>query len=200
MAEVALRELERFELDAAAHLLGRGMRDNPVNIRAFGTPSAHREKAMVRFFEPVVRGLHLRGSILGAFREATIVGVCGMAPPGRCQPTFGEKLRILPAVVVGNAIGVPLRVLRWTGEWARRDPAQPHWHLGPVAVEPGLQGQGIGSAMLENFCTRMGERHALSYLETDKSENVRFYQRFGYSVVAEGLVLGIRNWFMARDA
>ncbi|HTF33339.1 MAG TPA: GNAT family N-acetyltransferase [Myxococcota bacterium] len=68
-----------------------------------------------------------------------------MAPPGRCQPTIGEKLGILPAVVFGNTIGVPWRVLRWTGQWARRDPAEPHWHLGPVAVDPDLQGQGIGA-------------------------------------------------------
>ncbi len=127
-----------------------------------------------------------------------MVGVCAMAPPGRCQPTIGEKLRILPAVVFGNAIGVPLRVMRWTGEWARRDPADPHWHLGPVAVDPTLQGQGIGSAMLTKVCAQMGACSALAYLKTDKAQNVRFYEKFGYAVVAEALVLGVPNWFMIR--
>jgi len=154
---------------------------------------------MVRFFGPVVRGLRLRGSILGAFRGTSLLGVCGIAPPGHCQPTFREKLRVLPALVLGNPIGVPLRVLRWTSEWERRDPPQAHWHLGPVAVDPALQGQGVGSALLQNFCTQMAERQALSYLETDKSENVGFYQRFAYRVVAEGLVLGVPNWFMTRS-
>ena len=198
MADFALRELGRPELREAAQLLGRGMRDNLVNIRAFGPQTDRRGRAMVRFFEPVVRGLHARGTILGAFRGTTMVGVCAMAPPGRCQPTIGEKLGILPAVVFGNTIGVPWRVLRWTGEWARRDPAEPHWHLGPVAVDPDLQGQGIGGAMLTKFCAKMDECAALSYLETDKPQNVRFYERFGYTVVAEGLVLGVDNWFMIR--
>jgi ribosomal protein S18 acetylase RimI-like enzyme len=198
MVDVSLRALDRCELRQAACLLGRGMRDNPVNVRAFGPKSGLREKALQRFFEPVVGGLLRRGSVLAAVREKRIVGVCGMAGPGRCQATFGEKLRILPTVVVGNGVGVPLRVLRWTGEWARRDPAEPHWHLGPVAVDPDLQGQGIGSAMLEDFCLQMGERHTLSYLETDKTENVRFYERFGYTVVAEALVLDVPNWFMMR--
>jgi ribosomal protein S18 acetylase RimI-like enzyme len=198
MTDLSLRALDHSEWRVAAGLLARGMRDNPVNVQAFGSESGPREKAMVRFFGPVVRGLQQRGSILAAVRGKAIVGVCGMAGPGRCQPTFGEKLRILPAVVIGNAASVPLRVLRWTGEWARRDPAEPHWHLGPVAVEPDLQGQGIGGAMVANFCAQMGERRALSYLETDKSENVRFYERFGYAVLAEGLVVGVPNWFMMR--
>jgi len=31
-----LRELQKSELKGAAQLLGRGMCDNPVNVRAFG--------------------------------------------------------------------------------------------------------------------------------------------------------------------
>jgi len=45
---------------------------------------------------------------------------------------------------------------------------------------------------------RMDTCRTLSYLETDKSENVRFYERFGFTVVAEVNVLGVRNWFMSR--
>jgi hypothetical protein len=40
----------------------------------------------------------------------------------------------------------------------------------------------------------------LLYLETDKSENVPFYQKFGFTVVAEADVLGVPNWFMSRAA
>jgi hypothetical protein len=65
-----------------------------------------------------------------------------MARPGFCQPGTIEKSRVLPAAVIGNPISTPFRILSWVGEWARRDPSEPHWHLGPVAVEPELQGQG----------------------------------------------------------
>jgi hypothetical protein len=44
----------------------------------------------------------------------------------------------------------------------------------------------------------MDERSALSYPETDKSGNVRFYQGFGYALVADAFVLGVRTWFMIR--
>ena len=194
------RQLQRSELGEAARLLGRGMRDNPANIRAFGIRDTERRSwALARFFRPVLHGLYQRGLIWGAFRDGTLVGVCGMARPGLCQPSALEKLRVLPSVVFGNPVGTPLRVLRWVSEWARRDPAEPHWHLGPVAVDSHLQGQGIGSAMLVDFCARMDDERALSYLETDKSENVRFYQRFGFTVIAEAEILGIPNWFMSRS-
>ena len=200
LSSSALRELQRAELKEAAQLLGRGMRDNPANIRAFGIRDADRRgRALTRFFVPVLRGLHQRGLILGAFRDGSLVGVCGMARPGLCQPSALEKLRVVPSVVFGNPVSTPLRVLRWVGEWARRDPAERHWHLGPVAVDSHLQGQGIGGAMLVDFCTRMDDEHALSYLETDKSENVRFYQKFGFTVIVQAEILGIPNWFMSRS-
>jgi ribosomal protein S18 acetylase RimI-like enzyme len=175
------------------------MRDNPAHIRAFGIQDVERRsQALARFFGPVLRGLYQRGLILGALRDGTLVGVCGMARPGFCQPSVLEKLRVLPSVVFGNPIGTALRVLRWVGEWARRDPAERHWHLGPVAVDSHLHGQGIGSAMMVGFCARMDDCRTLSYLETDKSENVRFYEKFGFTVVAEAKVLGVPNWFMSR--
>jgi ribosomal protein S18 acetylase RimI-like enzyme len=195
-----LRELQKSELNGAAQLLGRGMCDNPVNVRAFGIENRERRvRAMSRFFLPVLEGLYRRGLVIGAFNETKLVGVCGMARPQSCQPRTMEKFRVLPKVVLGNPIVAPLRVLKWVGEWARRDPKEPHWHLGPVAVDSGLRGRGIGGAMLTRFCAAMDEKHELAYLETDKSENVHFYQRFGFSVIAEGKVLGIINWFMLRS-
>jgi ribosomal protein S18 acetylase RimI-like enzyme len=196
-----LLELNRAELAEAARLVGRGMCANPIMVWAFGIPDTERRcQALARFFVPVLHGLYRRGLILGAFRDGSLVGVCGMARPGLCQPTPLEKLRVAPSVVLGNPVGTPLRVLKWVGEWARRDPTEPHWHLGPVAVDSHLQGQGIGSAMLGDFCARMDDGRTLSYLETDKSENVRFYQKFGFAVTAKTEVLGIPNWFMSRPA
>lgn len=51
---------------------------------------------------------------------------------------------------------------------------------------------------MAGFCARMNEQSALSYLEADKFQNVRFYQKFGFSVVAEAEILGVPNWFMSR--
>lgn len=196
-----VRELEATELPQASQLLGRGMRDNPSNIRAFGISDLeHRSRVLTRFFAGVLRGLNQRGSILGAFRNGRLVGVSAVARPGQCQPTAREKFTLAPALIFGSPLGATARVWRWTGEWARRDPPEPHWHLGPVAVDSDVRGQGIGTAMLQDFCAHMDALSACSYLETDKSQNVRFYERFGFTVIAQAKVLGVPNWFMSRPA
>ena len=199
MKELNIRELNADELQDAARLLGRGMRDNPANVRTLGIRDAARRcRALTRFFVPVLHGLYHRGLILGAFRDGSLVGVCGMARPGLCQPTSLEKLTVIPSVVFGNPLAAPMRVLKWAGEWARRDPSEPHWHLGPVAVDLHLQGQGIGRAMLTQFCARVDACGGLSYLETDKLDNVRFYRKFGFTVTAEAEILAVPNWLMSR--
>src|SRR3984885_955306 len=121
---VKLGQLRRTDLRPAALILGRAMRDNPAHVRAFAISDAERRRqALERFFRPVLLGLHQRGLIYGAYRDNALVGICGIARPGFCQPTPLEKLRLLPAVVFGNPLGTALRVLNWADAWAHRDPA-----------------------------------------------------------------------------
>src|SRR5262249_10659482 len=52
--------------------------------------------------------------------------------------------------------------------------------------------------MLNAFCMVVDGTGAPAYLETDKRENVRLYQRFGFSIVESAEVLAVPNWFMSR--
>lgn len=198
---VEVRELSAAETGRAAGVLARGMRDNPLHVQAFGPDPELREQTLTRMFQGVLPHYGPKGVILGAFSAATpetLVGVCGMVRPGRCQPGPGERLRLLPGLVAGSEAGGTARLLSWTGAWSRFDPPEPHWHLGPVGVERHLQGRGIGSALLRAFLARIAGERSAAYLETDKRENVRFYERFGFTVAIEAPVLGVPNWFMIR--
>jgi GNAT superfamily N-acetyltransferase len=175
------------------------MCDNPIIIRVFRISGTERRaRVLERFFVPVLGGLCQRGLVFGAFCDGSLVGVCGMVPPGKCQPKLPEVLGMLPSLVAGNCADTILRIKRWIGEWAHRDLAEPHWHIGPVAVEPKLQGQGIGTALLTTCCSRLNDLSMVSYLETDKRKNVGFYRKLGFDVVAEAEVLGVPTWFMSR--
>lgn len=63
-----------------------------------------------------------------------------------------------------------------------------------------LQGAGVGSKLMRVFAARMDAAGDAAYLETDKPENVRFYEKFGFQVTGEEEVLGVTNWFMLRRA
>jgi ribosomal protein S18 acetylase RimI-like enzyme len=184
------------EHPAIVGVVARGMRDNPLHVAVHGEDPALRLRRLRRLFAGALDVLDW--PLLVARRDdGTIVGVCGMAPPGACQPGGGRQLRLLPHLLALGP-GVVGRTGRWMGAWKARDLPERHWHLGPVAVDAGLQGQGIGSLMLAHYCERADAAGEVTYLETDKASNVRFYERFGFAVVGELDVLDVPNWFMRR--
>jgi ribosomal protein S18 acetylase RimI-like enzyme len=122
-----------------------------------------------------------------------------MVPPGACRDaTLSQSISvILGTLRYGPAALV--RLAQWTEVCTERDPLQPHWHLGPIAVEPAFQGTGIGSRLMEACCAQMDQERTMAYLETDKAENVHFYRKFGFRTVGEIDILGRTNWFMSRE-
>ncbi|NWN84149.1 MAG: GNAT family N-acetyltransferase, partial [Halomonas sp.] len=149
---------------------------------------------------PPSRGRRLGGGGgLGAWADRRLVGVAAIAAPGGCQPTLTDKRRALPALRANGPTSA-LRLLAWTRVWARRDADMPsHWHLGPLAVAPAWQGQGIGSRLLGRLCDHLDRQRGLGYLETDLPENVRLYRRFGFETLASEPVIGVTHWFMQRE-
>src|SRR5215469_7700089 len=128
--DVAVRELRPVELQEAAKILGRSMSDNPANLQVFRMAEKQRRcGSLTRFFGPVLKGLHQRGLVLGAYLHGALAGVCGMARPGFCQPTALEKLRLVPVAAYGNPIGTTMRIIKWAGDWASHDLQESHWHL-----------------------------------------------------------------------
>lgn len=196
---VTLSHLRESEIVAAAQLLSRAMRDNPLHIRTFGMADLERRRRSLEwFFRPALFGLSQRGLIFAAYLDGELVGVCGVARPGCCQPKIFEKLSVLRGLALGSPLRASLRALKWTAAWKHRDPASSHWHLGPIAVEPRVQHQGLGSALLSAACKHVDAHEVPAYLETDREANVAFYRRFGFEVIDGADVLGIPNWFMSR--
>jgi ribosomal protein S18 acetylase RimI-like enzyme len=178
-------------------VLARGMRDNPQHIAALGDDPEHRVEGLTQLFGVMIPS---QPAPLRARETGAVVGVCGFIPPPDCiVHAFGS----LPADQFPPMLpdaGDQSRLVEWLQTWGERDPDEPHFHLGPVAADVGKQGQGIGTAMMQAFCERVDRDHALAYLETDKEENVGFYEKFGFETVGDAKVIGVRNWFMRREA
>ncbi len=197
--QLEMGSMDAAEIEEVLDLLSRGMRDNPIHVAAFGEdpePRRRRFRALIAAAFSVSDFSH---TLVARREDGVIVGVCGMLPPGDCRPDLGQQLRMLPTLLsIGpRAAG---RVMRWMGAWQRHDPEERHWHLGPLAVDAHLQGEGVGSRMMQVFCARMDAAGEDAYLETDKPINVRFYERFGFEIVGEQEVLSVTNWFMLRRA
>lgn len=196
MVEVTLGYLEASELRQAASLIGRAFRDNPVTIAANHRGPNSRTRGAEGTLGFAI-GM-LDGPQLVARRCGWIVGVCGAAPPGTCRMPFSKSIRLIPGAMAGGP-GAVVRMMHFLDQSEKHDPDELHWHLGPVAVEPALQGMSVGSRLLERFCEGMDAKGDLAYLDTDKPENVRFYERFGFVVIEEDELIGVPYWFMHRE-
>ncbi|RMF25840.1 MAG: GNAT family N-acetyltransferase, partial [Deltaproteobacteria bacterium] len=168
-----IRIARRTELAEAALVLARGMRDNPNQIAAYGPDPVLRYRRLERTFSRLLPVMPHPPWV--GLEEGKIVAVWGTAAPGTCRFRLGQRLRMLPALL-GCGLSTTRNILAWMGDWESRDPDQAHWHLGPVAVDRPLQGQGIGSRMMAAWCDMLDQHSAAAYLETDKPENVRFYR------------------------
>ena len=197
---IVVRDLEEADLPSAVGIVARGMRDNPLHVAALGADAQRRGQRLIRLFTVALPPIFSRGVILGAFDGDTLVGIAGMIAPGLCQPSVTEKLSVVPRLVPAVGSGAFARVRRWMSTWAQHDLREPHWHLGPVAVDAHLQGTGIGTLLMTEYCARLDRAHAVGYLETDKPSNVAFYERFGFETIGSTPVLNTPNWFMKRTA
>ena len=197
---IRVRELNEADLPSAVGIVARGMRDNPLHIAALGNDTDIRSHRLIRMFTAALPLIFSKGVVLGGFDGDTLVGIAGMVAPGQCQPSLSEKLALMPRMIPAVGGGAFARVGRWMGVWAQHDLKQPHWHLGPLAVDVHLQGSGIGTLLMKEYSARLDRAHATGYLETDKLSNVTFYERFGFQTIGSAAVLDTPNWFMKRTA
>lgn len=193
-----IRTLTPDDLDAAVALLGRGMLNNPLHIAVFGGDPVLRERRLSRLFTRLVGFIMRRGTVFGAYVDGALIGVVGMIEPKRCRPGVVDLMRFAHAIILGQAPVVALRILRWLVVWAYHDPADPHWHIGPLAVDIAYRGQGVGRRLMAECCNRIDAQLGTGYLETDLAVNVTFYQSLGFAMVKQIRVLGVPNWLMQR--
>ena len=192
---VEVRPLHPEELTDAGQVAARALSTSPTSFWVSGDDPVARLRLSLDVF---IEFVEVQAAPIGALLGKHVVGVCGMRAPGECiGATTSDEMRVPP-----DTIGEPGDVSRGLYVWAllcNRDLDERHWHLGPVAVEPMLQGVGIGGRMLSAFGDQMDERGEVAWLETDKPENVVFYRRAGFDVVEELTEHGLTNWWMRRD-
>ncbi len=70
-------------------------------------------------------------------------------------------------------------------QMARCHPAEPHWYLPFIGVDPSLQGRGHGSDLLAQGLARCDRDRLPAYLEASSPRNRRLYERHGFEAVAE---------------
>ena len=189
MEKLKISFLEKSDILEASRVLSEAMLKNPVHIAVFQGHGEKERKIIEKMFFELLSGLP--GITFLARINRQIVGVM------RMKSCDGSK------VSNENAQTEDENNLDWRksylhNEWARHDPLDQHWHLGPVGVLPSHQERGIGTKLLSRFCQEVDACLSPAFLETDTSKNVRFYARFGFEVVKETEIFDVKNRYMWR--
>jgi hypothetical protein len=148
---VEVSPLAPDEFRAAVGVLARGMRDNPIHVAVFGTDVERRVRLLARMFTTLTT---MDNTPLAARRDGEVVGVLGMVAWPACMPSLPQIMRFAPLLATGGPV-TGVRMGRWLQAWSRRDPAERHSHLGPVAVDMGLQRHGVGGQMMAGYCSML---------------------------------------------
>jgi len=61
-----------------------------------------------------------------------------------------------------------------------------HWYLNELAVDPGMQGQGIGQLLLQTVLEQANRQGLVCYLDTYNEHNLNFYERNGFTIAQHG--------------
>jgi ribosomal protein S18 acetylase RimI-like enzyme len=193
--KVNIRKLQKADIPQVAEVLGRAYETNPVFL------AIYRDKPMIArrlqiTFEAMFK--YGPGKYFVAELDSRIVGGMRIAKSPDCQAI---SLKVMPSILraVGG-LGPLMREMKTLGAWKKHDPKQPHWHLGVIGVAPEFQHKGIGSHSMTFYCDLIDKDGIEAYHETDRPENVPFYERFGFKVVGEEIVNGAKNWYMLRPA
>jgi ribosomal protein S18 acetylase RimI-like enzyme len=68
-------------------------------------------------------------------------------------------------------------------QMATYHPAEPHWYLPLIGVDPAHQGKGHGNALMAYALERCDRDKVPAYLESSNPRNIPLYQRHGFEAL-----------------
>src|SRR5690349_21017521 len=90
-------------------------------------------------------------------------------------------VRPMVAVRRADAGDVPaLSAIRLQRTIREHHPTEPHYYIRWVGVRPGLQRQGLGSALMRPTLERCDTEEVPAYLEASSERSAALYERLGF--------------------
>jgi ribosomal protein S18 acetylase RimI-like enzyme len=197
VTDLTIRPVERFEMDEACRIVGLAFAHNPSTL-AMARGDQHKAGRMAAEVARVINFGNTFSRLFGAERQGRLVGVLNAVPSPHCHVTVAAKIRAAPSQlrVLGFGVGRAITVAKRRGS---HDAREAHLHIGPIAVDPGEQGHGIGSMLLRSVLEEADRTGKPAFLQADDERNVELYEKFGFKVVSQEHILGVNTRFLWRD-
>jgi GNAT superfamily N-acetyltransferase len=182
------------EVDQATEVISLAFINTPFSSKIIGGNSEKHLKKLKMGMKMML--LKKPGEKVVAKEGDKIVGAMRMVKWPDCQNSTPKGAALIPLYII--AYGIAKRVKESREVWESHDPKKPHWHIDPICVHPEYQGKGVGSKLMEFYCKRVDSEKLPAYHETDQTQNVKFYGKFGFKTVLKEPNLGLPNWYLWR--
>lgn len=166
------------DLDQAAIVLNAAFAADPVQQWLFA-PAVDPEGSRMEFFRFFVGEYFELGHVYVTHGPTGVSGAALWAPPDR-HILHEDRIPALLDVVVpalGDETFPRLSELARTNDFK---PAEPHFYLGVLGVDPTQQGGGIGGALVEPVLAACDAAGFVAHLESSNPANIPFYERLGF--------------------
>jgi ribosomal protein S18 acetylase RimI-like enzyme len=173
-------------IEPAGETLARSFFNDPLTVYMI-PDGRERGRLLPSHFTPFVRYGYLFGEV---YTTSTVDAAAVWLPSNAAEITPDPApqcgLDKVEAAVGSGAWGRFSRVMEVVEQVHHAAVPGPHWYLPLIGVDPSRQGPGVGARLLQAMLSRVDVEGLPCYLETFQPTNIRFYQRNGFEIVAEG--------------
>ncbi len=202
MSTEHLHPLDRQEIPKAAEKLKDAFRDDPLWAEVFKN-DPHREKSLSSFFTcPLLYGLKF-GKVYAT--SAKLEAIAAWVPGKYSNMTMWGMLRC-GALSYGTKMGkeaignLSIISKQLVPDRKKQMKGKSYLYLLIIGVVSSAQRKGFGSQMMDVICQEADRKGLYVYLETEKEENLPFYEKHGFGVLQKITFkkLHVPMWEMAR--
>lgn len=196
----SISRLARSDLSSAVTATSRAFWPDPM-FGFFARTPLQEHLMLPHFIGAVMRDAMAHGEIDAITRDGRVVAAASWLRPGETPRGWWREARISARSARALLRGQNrLKGLAILDQMATHHPTEPHWYLALLGVDPAHQGSGLGGQLLRSRLARCDEQGVAAYLETQKPDNLPFYERFGFAVTKEITVAGCPSvWLMWRE-
>ncbi len=177
MSEIRVRTARESERSRLVATLVAGFLADPVARWCWPEPDAYLAHAPT-FFNAYGGQAFKHDS---AWTDDAFLGSALWLPPG-VHPDEQELESVVTTTIAEEKQGHLFAALE---ELAAYHPAEPHWFLPVIAVDPISQGRGIGSQLMKHAVAKCDEAGMRAYLESSNPRNISLYERHGFKVIGQ---------------
>lgn len=199
MQDAPSRPLREDEVDTTAELMARSFEEDPLMVYLAGGKGSKRNRQL-SFYRASIR-MGLRSGRVDVLEDGS--GVAVWLSPGKTDIGLRQMVQ---SGMLQAALGMGLMsIRRFFAMYRSVDPMtrsviqDPYWLLLILAVDPEMQGQGLGGSLIRPVLELADADGVPCYLDSGNERNLSFYRRHGFEVAGEAQVPdGPHVWGMVR--